>query len=257
MRQPFGQNFLTDENIACKIVDSADIRPGETVIEIGPGKGILTSLIAQKADKVIAVELDRNLASSLGGRMSSRKNVEVISKDFLQYEFPSGTAPVKFISNLPYGAATPIIEKFLPWPDWIEAIVMVQKEVGERIAAHPGGRDYGVLSILTQYFAKPELLFTVGPENFYPHPKVNSIVLRLSSLHPGPPLPGLFAVVKSAFQQRRKTVLNSISSALNLPKSDLEKLLISVKIDPKLRPENLSLNQFIDLTKQLKNYIIA
>jgi len=257
MRQPFGQNFLTDESIACKIVDSADIRPGETVIEIGPGKGILTALIAQKADKVIAIELDRNLASSLAGKMSLRKNVGVVSRDFLQYELPAGTAPVKFISNLPYAAATPIIEKFLPWPDWIEAIVMVQKEVGERIAAGPGGRDYGVLSILTQYFAKPELLFTVCPDSFYPHPKVNSIVLRLTNLHPEPPLPGLFAVIKSAFQQRRKTVLNSISSALNLPKKDLEKLLISAQIDPKLRPENLSLNQFIDLTKQLKNDIIA
>jgi len=138
MRQPFGQNFLTDESIACKIVDSADICPGETVIEIGPGKGILTSLIAQKADKVIAVELDRNLASTLAGRMSSAKKCGSSKQGFLQYEFPTGRAPVKFISNLPYAAATPIIEKFLPWPDWIEAIVMVQKEVGERIAAQPG-----------------------------------------------------------------------------------------------------------------------
>jgi len=257
MRQPFGQNFLVDKNVACKIVDSADIRPGETVIEIGPGKGVLTELIAQKADKVIAVELDRNLAASLRGKFAALKNVEVVNADFLGYTPPPGGLMLKIISNLPYNAATPMIEHFLSWLNWTEAVVMVQKEVGERIAALPGGRDYGVLSILCRYYAEPDALFQVGPGCFSPAPKVDSIVLRLRNLHSETPPEGLFKLVKAAFQQRRKTILNSLSSGLNMPKDALETILTNLGIDPKARPEKLSLKDYLDLTIQLKSNIIA
>lgn len=257
MRQPFGQNFLTDRSVACKIVDSADIRPGETVIEIGPGKGALTGLIAQKADRVIAVELDRNLATGLREKFSALRNVEIVESDFLKYDPPNEPLMLKVISNLPYSAATPIIERFLPWLNWTEAVVMVQREVGERIASLPGGREYGVLSILCRYYAEPTVLFPVGPESFSPAPEVESIVLRLRNLHPDAPPEGLFRLVKAAFQQRRKTVLNSLSAGLGMPKDRLEAVLSGLNIDPGIRPEKLSLKDYLDLTNQLKSNIIG
>lgn len=256
MRQPYGQNFLTDKDVAARIVEAACLAEADTVLEIGPGKGALTKFIAPLVSKVIAVELDRNFAAALSRNFSGKPNVEVVNSDFLAFPLPTSDFPLTIVSNLPYSAATAIIEKFLPWKNWSSAVVMVQKEVGDRIAAGPDNRDYGVLSILTQYYASVEVLFKVGPESFFPAPKVESSVLLLKNLLP-PPLPeGFAAVVKAAFHQRRKTVLNSISAGLKLPKSDVSKLLLSCDINPGLRPENLTQKDYLCLTKTIESSII-
>ncbi|MFH1368989.1 MAG: 16S rRNA (adenine(1518)-N(6)/adenine(1519)-N(6))-dimethyltransferase RsmA [Elusimicrobiota bacterium] len=256
MRQPFGQNFLIDKNIARGIVDSAELSSSDTALEIGPGKGILTELIAALAAKVIAVELDRNLAAALQKKFASRGNVEIINQDFLSLSLTPYPLPLTIISNLPYNAATPIIEMFLPHKNWRTAIVMVQKEVGERITAAPGNRDYGVLSIICQYYAVAEFLFTVGPKAFKPSPRVDSAVLRFTNKLPEIPPEGFLKLIKAAFQQRRKTILNSLSAVLKIEKSALAGILNSCRIDPSLRPERLTQKDYLCLTNLLKKYII-
>lgn len=267
MRRPFGQNFLVDESVAREIVASAALSADDTVLEIGPGKGVLSVLIAAQAGRLIAVELDRNLIPTLERKLSAFKNVELVNADFLSFRLPSNVSPPKagqpgagrftVISNLPYNAATPIIERFLPLAVWKTAVVMVQKEVADRITAGPGGRDYGVLSIMCQYFCSPERLFDVAPSSFKPAPKVTSTVLRLENKLPPPPPNGFFKLVKAAFQQRRKTVLNSLSAATGIPKDTLSGQLTSCSIDPSLRPEKLTEKDYLCLTKMLENSIIS
>jgi 16S rRNA (adenine1518-N6/adenine1519-N6)-dimethyltransferase len=230
-RKPrLGQNFLTDREVARRIVESLGDIANRTVIEIGPGRGVLTDLLIPRAKRVIGIELDRVLAAQLRMRYAGKPNVEVLESDFVTAEFASmvGRKPgplhdlrpthpdtVDLVGNLPYYITSDIVLRILELRQHIErAVIMVQREVADRIAAEPGSRDYGLLSATTQLFARVEKLFTVPPAAFSPPPKVYSSVLRLAMV---PRLEGLqveeepfIAFLKLAFAQKRKTLLNNL-----------------------------------------------
>lgn len=252
MRQKFGQNFLTNQKIAQNIVDSLNIKATDFVIEIGPGKGVLTEKISQLAKKVIAVEIDSALIAPLKSKFSKYPQVEVIELNFLDFIIPQNE-PIKFISNLPYCVATAIIAKILPLSNWQSAVFMVQKEVGERIAANSGTSDFGYFSVFCSYYANIEKLFVVKPESFSPAPQVNSIVVRLTNKNAKKAESGFFTFVKGAFSQKRKTILNSLSNSLKIEKNELLPKLILAEISPTDRPEKLSLTSYQKLFSLLKN----
>lgn len=244
MRQPFGQNFLVDQNIAHKIVAAADLRPDDTVIEIGPGKGVLTTLIAPLVKSLTAVEIDRDLAPALQQKFKDLPHVRVVNEDFLKYAMPPAAGPLKYISNLPYNVSTAIIEKILPGRDWSSAVFMVQKEVGERIAAVPSTGEYGSFTVFCRYYCRVETVTKVPPGCFAPPPKVDSVVLKLTNLLPKPIAPGFFDFVRAAFGQRRKTIHNSLANNLNLSKETVGIALATAGIDPRSRPETISLERY-------------
>jgi len=251
MKQPHGQNFLVEKNIALKILTAAGITSTDKVIEIGPGKGILTGLIAPVAGQLKAIEIDKNLFENLKLRFATFENTSIILADFLRYSFSEEEGPLKIVSNLPYNVSTAIIEKFLPENNWTTAVIMVQKEVGERLTAAPGTKDYGSFTIICRHYAQIKKLFSVGPGCFFPKPRVDSVVLKLTNLCSGR-LESLFIqFIKSAFSQRRKTALNSISSALNLSKPEVLKAFEASRVDTSLRPENLDIGQFDRIYKTL------
>lgn len=252
MRQRLGQNFLINAGVADHIVSAAELSAQDTVLEIGPGKGVLTERIAPRAKTLIAVELDPVLASFLSSRFANSGNVRVLRADFLDYPVETLPAPFKAIANLPYYVSTAILEKLLPSPGWTLAVVMVQKEVGERIKAAHSTKEYGYFSIFCQYFARVSTVAAVHPGSFFPPPKVDSIVLKFENLRPPPPENGFFSFIKHAFQQRRKTVLNSLSSALDIPKPTVLTTLEASGIAPDLRPENLTFEDYLRLFKTMR-----
>ncbi len=259
-RKRWGQNFLVDHNIARKIVSSAKLSPEDTVLEIGAGKGILTVEIASRAEKVIAIEIDKKLCSFLREELKNYENVEIIEGDFLKLDISrflgSGSrSGVKVIANLPYYVTSPIIMKLLNMKKWSEATFMLQKEVGERITARPGGKDYGALSILVQYHCGVEKQFNVSRNVFRPRPDVDSVVIKLKLLkRPGIKVKDeklFFEIVRGAFSQRRKKLSNSISNVLKIDKHFLEELLGRLNISPARRAETLSIEEFATISDSL------
>jgi len=261
-RKRWGQNFLVDHNIARKMVSCAELSPKDIVLEIGAGKGILTGKIASLVKKVIAIEIDKKLSSFLREQLRNYKNIEVIEGDFLKLAISQflGSVPersVKVIANLPYYITSPIIVKLLNMKRWSQATLMLQKEVGERITASPGGKDYGALSILVQYHCSVEKQFNVSRNVFRPRPDVDSIVIKLKLLK----LPRIkvkdekmfFEIVHAAFSQRRKKLSNSISNVLKIDKHLLENLLERLNITPARRAETLSIEEFATISNSLKN----
>ncbi|MDR3195493.1 MAG: 16S rRNA (adenine(1518)-N(6)/adenine(1519)-N(6))-dimethyltransferase RsmA [Endomicrobium sp.] len=257
MRQKHGQNFLIDNNIAANIVKAADLDLMDNVLEIGPGKGILTKFIQPKVNLLTSVEIDKILFQQLNNYFSfhKTKNVELINQDFLKYDIPD--IKRKVISNLPYNIGTAIIQKFLPLQNWTTAVFMLQKEVIERLAAKPGGKDYGYISIFTSYYADTKILFDVSPKCFNPPPKVASSVIKLTNKKPETPDPVFFNFVKHAFSMRRKTILNCISSFCNMPKNEVSSILEDCGLNALLRPSKLSAFDFLSLTKKIKKYRIC
>jgi 16S rRNA (adenine1518-N6/adenine1519-N6)-dimethyltransferase len=252
MRQRWGQNFLVDNGVSRRIAEAAGVGPGDAVLEIGPGKGALTQFLIGKAAEVTLVELDRGLANGLRRRWGNTAGVTIEEADFLDWPLPvrQGSS-LKVVSNLPYSAANAIIQKLLDWPAWTEAVVMVQKEVAVRIAARPGSRDYGVLSLAVQAKALAKALFDVGPKAFQPPPKVTSTVLRLTRLAE-PRVKDercFFRVVRAAFHQRRKTLLNSVSHGMEMEKPAVEAALKAAGIDPGARAETIDLEGYDRLSQ--------
>jgi len=261
-RKRWGQNFLIDHNIATKIISSAELSPKEIVLEIGAGKGILTGKIASQVNKVIAIEIDKKLCSLLREELKNYKNVEIIEGNFLKLDISrflgvDSSSPVKVIANLPYYITSPIIVRLLSMKQWSEAIFMVQKEVGERITASPGGKDYGALSILVQYHCDVEKQFNVSRNVFRPKPDVDSVVIKLKLLQ----RPRIkvedeklfFRIVHAAFSQRRKKLSNSISNVLEIDKYPLENLLERLNISPTRRAETLSMEEFGAISDSLES----
>jgi len=267
LTKSLGQNFLIDNNIVRKIVDSARIGSGDLVIEVGSGIGNMTSEIAQRAGKVIAIEIDRRLIGALTENMKSFDNVHIINNDILKLDIKrdilsiednesSGFVPehIKVVANLPYYITTPIIMKFLEETEDIDMLVlMVQKEVADRMVAKPGGKDYGMLSVAVQYYSTPEKIFDVPPGCFVPPPEVHSTVIRLD-INKEPPVKVddkemFFKVVKAAFGQRRKTLVNALynSGCFNFGKDKIKLILESLGISENLRGETLTITQFAQL----------
>jgi len=248
-----GQNFLLDSSVLDKIVEAADIEDG--VLEVGPGFGVLTKHLAQTGKKVVSVEIDRRLFPVLDYTLEEYDNVTVLEKDILktdikkllEEEFQGGRVSVA--ANLPYYITTPIItgliESKLPLKN---IVVMVQKEVAQRICAKPGKKDYGAITVLCQYYTEPEMVCTVPAGSFYPPPKVDSAVLAMR-MRPEPAVKVkdekvFFRVVKSAFAQRRKTLLNCLQSGFSADKETLSKVLEGIDISPQIRGEKLGLEEF-------------
>jgi 16S rRNA (adenine1518-N6/adenine1519-N6)-dimethyltransferase len=249
LKKRFGQHFLTDPNILRRIVRFAQIDPGNTVVEIGPGAGSLTRELASAARRVIAIEIDEDLIPQL--RSSMPANVEIIHGDALAVEFPSG--PVHLAGNLPYNVATPLFKKFIDHRNQIiDVTVMIQKEVAERLRAKPGTGEYGPLSILIQYYAAVKYGFTVSPGSFKPPPKVDSAVVRLE-WKPDVPDARLFTdFVHRAFTSRRKKLVNNLLSLFgSLGREEVLQRMRDAGIPAGARPEELSVAEFLRVYNHL------
>jgi len=268
LTKSLGQNFLIDNNIIKKIVDSAGISSGDLVIEVGAGIGNMTSEIASRAGKVIAIEIDKHLIGALTENLISFDNVQIINNDILKLNIDKDILSlknsasdefmperIKVVANLPYYITTPIIMKFLEEATDINMLVlMVQKEVADRMVAQPGGKDYGVLSVAVQYYARPEKIFDVPPGCFVPPPDVHSTVVRLN-INKEPLVKVnnkemFFKTVKAAFGQRRKTLVNALfnSGCFNFDKEKIKLILNNLGISENLRGEALSITQFAQLS---------
>ena len=244
-----GQNFLHDQSIVRRIAETADIKPGELVVEIGPGLGILTRELAQRAGEVIAVEFDRRLAEHL--RETARlPNLRVVEGDILKTDLTAltGGRPYTVVANLPYSIATAAIEHLLDSSHPPERlIVMVQREVAERIVARPP--EMSVLATAVQFYGVPKVAFRIGPGAFIPAPKVESAVLRID-LHPQLPLTGadrahFFELVRVGFGQRRKRLANALAAGLRQPKPAVEQRLTEAGIALDRRAETLSVDEWL------------
>ena len=259
----FGQNFIVDENVLKTIINCSELSKDDYVLEIGPGLGVMTQVLCEKAGGVLAVEIDRELIPILKVSLFGYENFELINGDILKLNLKAileenfGSSPVKVVANLPYYITTPIIMKLLEEDINIKSItVMVQKEVGERLCAAPGGKNYGALTVAVQYRCIPEKVLIVPPESFIPQPEIESMVVRLN-FRDKPPVAlkdekMYFRVVKASFGQRRKTLLNALTAGnLGRSKEELKTVLLNSNIDENRRGETLSLEEFAGIANEL------
>ncbi len=254
-KKSLGQNFLKDPHYLEKIAEAARIAPSDQVLEIGPGRGDLTRLLAVRAGKVLAVELDHRLIPYLRGEFSSLAHVEIFAGDALEFPYESLPGTWKVVANLPYYISTPIIQKLLAHRTKFSSLtLMLQKEVAERIAAPPGGKEYGYLSVLVQLYAQPALAFTVPPGAFTPKPEVDSAVVTIVlRKQPAVPLQSedfFVQVVRAAFSQRRKTLRNALRQ-LAIPVEKMNAVLQETGIDLGRRAETLTVEEFGRLSEFL------
>lgn len=255
-RKRFGQHFLAQPKTAERIVLSAQLESSETAVEVGPGLGALTAFILERVRRLHLVELDRDLAGYLESSLSPSEPKAVVHRqDVLEFDFLSVAreegSPLVVLGNLPYNISSPLVFRLLESMTAIKrAVFMVQKEVGERFASGPGTKDYGVLSVLLGVYARVSALFLVGPGQFYPPPKVESLVVRMDFLpetyDAGPPFDFLRKLVSAAFQQRRKTLQNSLKGMVG-DAGILAKAFEERGIDPRRRPESLTPAEFSGL----------
>jgi 16S rRNA (adenine1518-N6/adenine1519-N6)-dimethyltransferase len=252
MRKKFGQHFLFDKNILRKILKCSDVTEDDTVVEIGPGLGTFTRVIAERARKVIAIEFDKKLIDRLNESVASCSNVEIIRADALKFPYESIKGHFKVVANIPYYITTPLLFKLLEYRDTIPTMtLLMQKEVANRVVASSGSSDYGVLSISAQLYARPVLKFQVSRKVFSPPPDVDSAVVHFE-VSPVPlfniqDVPLFTAIVRAAFSQRRKTIINSLKKFEGIGAA-----LEEAGIHPKLRPERVSIEDFARLTNALK-----
>ncbi len=259
-----GQNFLIDDNILRKIVKSADLSKGDMVLEIGPGVGTMTRELAKSAGTVVTVEIDKKLIPILSETLGQFDNVEIVNDDILKVDLRELVAlkfegkPFSVVANLPYYITTPIIMRFLEEDlNFNKMVMLVQKEVAQRMAAKPGQSDYGALSVAVQYYTEPELIGRVSPKVFMPPPKVESMIIGLKKREAPPVVLKdkalFFRVVKAVFGQRRKTLLNNLYAAdiFKMDKNQLGSCLSSIGIDPGRRGETLDFNELGEIANQL------
>ncbi len=261
VQKKFGQNFLIDEHVLDKIIDAAQIDVTYGVIEIGPGLGTMTRRLAALSKKVVAIEIDRQLIPILSDTLSDCDNVKVINADVMKTDLGSlideefGDMPVKVVANLPYYITTPIVMSLLEGRFAIESItIMIQKEVAERMRAVPGSKDYGALSLAVGYYADAYIAANVPPNCFMPRPKVGSCVIRLN-VRKEPFVSvrdekQMFALIRGAFNQRRKTLVNAVANyeGLSYKKEEIEEALKKLDLSPSIRGEALDLQQFAALS---------
>ncbi len=268
MKAPLGQNFLNDQRVLNKIIEACTFTSGDTVVEIGPGKGSLTRLLASRLKTLYAVEYDKDLVDHLQlsfpntgkgdmfpanrrGTCPLSHGIHIVHADFLKWNFDDVPAPVKVVGNIPYYISTPIIEHLLEHRGRVtQAFLTVQKEFGERLAAGPGGKDYGSLSCFVQYYADVKVLFKIKNTCFTPSPKVDSCFVRLAFYskpvyHPKDESK-MFTVIRTAFTQRRKTIVNALSPLAD--KGRLSAVLLGLGLSPQARPETLSLQNYVDIS---------
>jgi len=265
-RRYLGQNFLIDANIVKKIVNEAEIREYDRVIEVGPGAGALTASMARKGASLKVLEIDRGLVRLLRALFEAWPQVLVAEQDVLKTDwkeeiksFEGGSGSIKLISNLPYNISGPFMynlfrERF----PFSMAVLMFQKEVARRLLAGPGEHDYGTLSVLSRYYCRGELLFNVSKNVFWPRPRVDSAVIKLTPRQrelSNKEESLLWDLVQGLFQQRRKTILNNMSRLFGWPREKLVELLEEVPVSPTARPEELDMQQFAKLSRITYNYL--
>lgn len=266
LKKSYGQNFLVDGHVLNKIISSANITKEDLVIEIGPGIGGLTQVLAESARQVVAIEIDKNLIPILNDTLKEFDNIDVINQDILKVDLSEliqsyGYVSVKVVANLPYYITTPIIMDLLEKKYPIRSItVMVQKEVAARMSAKPSTKDYGALSLAVQYYAAPYLVANVPQNCFIPRPNVDSAVIQLTVLDKPAVTVGnsdkekfLFGMIKSAFSMRRKTLINCLFSCefLDFSKEELKTILVELGFDENVRGETLTLKEFLRIAERL------
>lgn len=257
-----GQNFLINPTVCPRMAEMGNAQPGWGMIEIGAGVGVLTAELAQRADKVVCIEIDSRLLPILDETLAEYDNIKIVNQDVLKVdlhkliaeEFPN--MPVAVCANLPYYITSPIIMNLLESRLPISSLtVMVQKEAAQRICAMPGSREVGAVSIAVRYYCEPKVLFQVSRGSFMPAPDVDSTVIRLD-IRKQPEVDvkreeDFFRVVKAAFSQRRKTLSNTLSSGLSMNKTQIAELLERAGVASNLRAEQLSMQQFADIANAL------
>ena len=255
LSKSLGQNFLTDKNTIDKIIDQSNICHDDLVIEVGPGIGVITKELAQRAGYVVAIEIDKRLIPVLQDTLSDFDNVEIVNEDILKVDVNSLIESVKSKVNTPL-RTTPIVMKFLEEKVDVSGItVMMQKEVADRIEADEHSKDRGAISVAVQYYCTVHRIANVSKDVFVPRPKVDSAVLRLD-VRKSPPVKVIddklfFKAVKSGFSQRRKTIHNSLSSGLLMEKELLGRILDDLEIDRKRRAETLSIEEFARISNAI------
>jgi 16S rRNA (adenine1518-N6/adenine1519-N6)-dimethyltransferase len=256
-KKSLGQNFLVDKNIRKKIISACDFSKEDIVLEIGAGRGELTQGIAASGvKKIYAVEVDQRITGVLKDNLQNFTNIEIVPQDILKFNFDNffkkEKNKIKVIGNIPYYISTPIIEHLFCWRAKIDTIFLtIQKELAERIAASPGSKKYGSLSCFIQYCAKPQALFVIRRNSFFPVPKVDSVFLKLKIL-PEPPVviqgeEAFFKIIRSSFNQRRKTLRNSLKGVI--PQEKLGNFFREYGINTNARAEELSLQDFAHLSE--------
>ena len=257
-----GQNFLINPTGCPRMAELGNAQPGWGMIEIGAGVGVLTAELAQRADKVVCIEIDSRLLPILDETLAEFDNIKIVNEDVLKVDLHRliaeefGEMPVAVCANLPYYITSPIIMNLLESRLPISSLtVMVQKEAAQRICAQPGSREVGAVSIAVRYYCEPQVLFQVSRGSFMHAPDVDSTVIRLD-IRKEPPVQvkkesDFFRVVKAAFSQRRKTLSNTLSSGLSLPKAQANELLEKAGVAANLRAEQLSMQQFADIANAL------
>ncbi len=258
-KKHLGQHFLKDGYIISRIIGTADIGKDDVILEIGPGRGALTFRLAEQAGKVTAIEIDHDLFESLKERAASYPNLTIIEADALKFPYEKIETQFKVVANLPYYISTPILFRLMELRHKITSmILMLQKEVASRIVASPGSKDYGILSIAVQFYASPAIVFEIPPEAFYPAPEVDSAVLRIiprEKVAVEVKNENLFwAVIKSAFSHRRKTLLNSLSMS-GFNKEIVNRVLGEVGIDPSVRPEDINIEEWGRIVDELVDHL--
>ena len=251
-KKRFGQHFITDPGILKNIIEFSRVRPEDVIVEIGPGRGALTTRLAQVGRSVTAIEVDSDLIEPL--RQTVPENVEVIEEDALNIDYLSLLPrPYVLVANLPYNVATPLIERFIAARASILSVtIMVQKEVADRILAAPGGREYGPLSIGVQYYADVEGGFVLGPGAFRPSPKVHSRMIRLEWKPDIAEKPEFIRFVRNAFTSRRKKLVNNLGAMHpQTPRDALHRILEQEGLSTDVRPEELSVAQFLGVFSRL------
>ena len=252
-KKSLGQNFLVDRRFISRILAAAELSPNDAVLEIGPGRGILTRPLAERAASLTAVELDDHLAAALTDEFTSPPHVRIVHADAREVDIASlvpQDAPYKLIANLPYYAAQPIIRRFLEAEHKPALmVIMVQREVARNMTAKPG--DMSILSVATQLYGKPRIVASVPPRAFRPAPKVTSAIVRIN-VYPQPALAldsidAFFTLVRVGFSAPRKQVHNCLRQGLSIPRDEAETMLSEAGIDPMRRPQTLSLDDWGDL----------
>ncbi len=261
-----GQNFLIDDNVIDRILQGARLSEGDKIIEVGPGIGTLTREMGKVADKVVAIEIDKTLIPILRETLDEFENIEVINQDILKVDVEQlveeklSGGPVKLVANLPYYITTPIVMKFLEEDIPVtDIVVMVQKEVADRMNAGPGTKDYGALSVAVQYYCDTEIVAKAPRHMFIPQPNVDSTVIGLhvrpERKYPVQSEEIFFKTVKAAFGQRRKTLLNALSGLGFLSKEEIKEVLQQANIDEKRRGETLTIEEFATLSNLVNSKV--
>lgn len=248
-----GQNFMVDPNAIRRVVRLAEIEPQDRIIEVGAGLGTFTIALSAAARSVVAVEIDRRITPALREAVEGLENVTVVEQDALELDFSAvtGGRPHKMVSNLPYNIATPLIAKLLEAaPEVTDFSIVVQREAGERFVAPPGSRVYGAISVMVAYYCEGRIAGKVPGTVFWPQPKVESVIVRLTRRAPPVQVDAgaLRSVTRAAFAQRRKTLRNTLSSGFSIVASDAAEWITSAGLDPGARAEILSLEDFASLT---------